>query len=149
MRILTLLAGPDCVPSVLRLAAEIRAFNAEIDFRLRFLDIEIAESYAAARETLEALGEEADHAQRLALEANRPLEASAALALALARERPDLLVVAGSGGLGEAGLAAARAAGTKLAFYGPGRGSAEGALDLGEEARGAVAAMSGVAREIR
>ena len=80
---------------------------------------------------------------------DRPLEASAVLALALARERPDLLVVAGSGALGEAGLAAARAAGTKLAFYGPGRGSAEGALDLGEEARGAVAAMSGVAREIR
>jgi hypothetical protein len=149
MRIVTLLAGPDCVPSVLRLTEEIRAFNAEIDFRLRFLDIEIEEAYAATPEALASLGGEADHAQRLELPGDRPLEASAALALMLARERPDLLVVAGTGALGEAALAAARAAGTKLAFYGPDRGSAEGALDLGEQAREAVAAMSGVAREIR
>ncbi|MHC4820015.1 MAG: hypothetical protein ACYTF8_18405 [Planctomycetota bacterium] len=121
MRILTLIAGGDALPDVLRLTGEIRSFNAEIDFRLRFLHIEIEED---------------------------PLEAAARLALVLSGERPDLLVVVGRGGLLKSGVAAARACTAKFAFFGTDRGSDGDGLDLGDDPRAAVEILTGVAREI-
>jgi hypothetical protein len=148
MRILTLLAGPEALPEVVGLTAEIRAFNAEIDFRLRFLHIEIEETFAADEGVKQALQAELDRFEVFCVAGDRPLEAAASLALLLERERPDLLVIAGPGPLLEPGLAAAGAAGTKLAFYGRGRGSREEATDLGEDPKGAIERVSGVAREI-
>lgn len=146
MRILTLLAGGEAIPDIARLTGEIREFNSEIDFRLRFLHIEIEEIYAlppGLRGQLEAAVQRAEVRE---IEAEDQLEAAARLALLLSRERPDVLIVAGNGILHKAGVAAARACGTKLAFYGPSRGSAEGALDLGADPRAAVERLTGVAR---
>ena len=96
----------------------------------------------------EALEVELDRPKVFCIAGARPLEAAASLALRLERERPDLLVIAGPGVLLEPGVAAAGAAGTKLAFYGRGRGSRDGSMDLGEDPKGAIERMSGVAREI-
>ncbi|MHC4932340.1 MAG: hypothetical protein ACYTGV_09140 [Planctomycetota bacterium] len=148
MRILTLLAGPEALPEVVGLSAEIRAFNAEIDFRLRFLHIEIEEAFAVDAGLREALEAQLDRPGVSCVAGERPLEAAASLALLLERERPDLLVIAGRGPLLEPGLAAAGVAGTKLAFYGRGRGSADEATDLGENPKEAIERVSGVAREI-
>ncbi len=147
MRILTLLAGGDALSEALRLTGEIRGFNAEINFRLRFLHIEIEEVFLAvpaARAELEGRVERAD-ARDLPEE---PLEAAARLALVLHAERPDLLVVVGDGSLLPSGVAAARACGAKIAFFGAERGSADGGLDLGDDPRAAVELLTGVAREI-
>lgn len=148
MRIVTLVAGGEGLPDVVRLTGEIKDFNAEIDFRLRFLHIEIEEVYALPPGLSARLKQDVPRAEIREIATDNPLEAAARLALLLSRERPDLLVVAGNGILHEAGVAAARACGTKLAFYGAGRGRAEGALDLGESARSAVERLTGVAREI-
>jgi hypothetical protein len=146
MRILTLLAGGEAVPDVIRLTGEIREFNSEIDFRLRFLHIEIEEVYALPPGLRGQLVEAVPRAEVREIATDDPLEAAARLALLLSRERPDLMVVTGDGLLHEAGVAAARACGTKLAFYGASRGSAEGALDLGADPRAAVERLTGVAR---
>lgn len=147
MRILTLLAGGDALPEALRLTGEIRSFNAEIDFRLRFLHIEIEEIFLVppeVRPELERCVERADAREV----PEDPLEAAAHVALALHAERPDLLVVVGAGSLLRAGVAAARACRAKVAFFGAGRGSAEGGLNLGDDPRAAVELLTGVAREI-
>jgi hypothetical protein len=148
MRILTLVAGGTALPDVIRLTEEIRSFNAGVDFRLRFLHIEIDESYALPPGLLPELERGIKEPRVHEIPAEDPLEAAARLALLLNEERPDVLVVAGDGALHKAGVAAARASGTKLAFYGPARGHADGALDLGDTARGAVERLTGVAREI-
>ncbi|MHC4819202.1 MAG: hypothetical protein ACYTF8_14240, partial [Planctomycetota bacterium] len=117
MRILTLLAGGDALSDALRLTGEIRSFNAEIDFRLRFLHIEIEEVFLAVRAVgaeLEGQVERAD-VREIPTE---PLEAAARLALVLNAERPDLLVVVGHGNLLASGVAAARACTIKCAFFG-------------------------------
>jgi hypothetical protein len=147
MRILTLIAGGDALPDVLRLSGEIRSFNAEIDFRLRFLHIEIEEvfgSVGAVRAELEGRVERADVREI----PEEPLEAAARLALVLDGERPDLLVIVGHGGLLASGVAAARACEAKIAFFGARRGSAEAGLDLGDDPRAAIELLTGVAREI-
>jgi hypothetical protein len=148
MRILTLVAGGEALPDVVRLTGEIKGFNAEVDFRLRFLHIEIEEVHALPPGLRAPLEQAVPRADVREIATEDPLEASARLALLLSRERPDVLVVAGDGILHKAGVAAARACGTKLAFYGASRGSAEGALDLGDSARSAVERLTGVAREI-
>ena len=148
MRILTLVAGGEALPDVVRLTGEIRGFNAEVDFRLRFLHIEIEEVYAIPPGLKGKLEQAVPRADVREIPTEDPLEAAARLALLLSRERPDVLVVAGNGLLHQAGVAAARAFGTKLAFYGAARGRAEGALDLGDSARSAVERLTGVAREI-
>jgi hypothetical protein len=146
MRVLTLLAGGEAIPDVIRLTGEIREFNSEIDFRLRFLHIEIEEVYALPPGLRGRIEEAVPRAEVREIGADDPLEAAARLALLLSRERPDVVIVAGDGVLHKAGVAAARACGTKLAFYGPSRGSAEGALDLGADPRAAVEKLTGVAR---
>jgi hypothetical protein len=148
MRIITLVAGGEALPDAVRLTGEIKAFNAEIDFRLRFLHIEIEEIHALPPGLRSRMEKEVPRADVREIPSEDPLEAAARLALLLSRERPDLLLVAGDGLLHKAGVAAARAAGTKLAFYGAGRGKADGALDLGDSARTAVERLTGVAREI-
>ncbi|MHC4134321.1 MAG: hypothetical protein ACYTDU_09740 [Planctomycetota bacterium] len=147
MRILTLIAGGDALPDVVRLTGEIRCFNAEIDFRLRFLHIEIEEVFGvvhAVRAELEGQVERADVREI----PKDPLEAAARLALVLNGERPDLLVIVGHGNLLASGVAAARACAAKFAFFGADRGSAEDGLDLGDDPRTAVEILTGVAREI-
>ncbi len=146
MRILTLLAGGEAVPDIVRLTGEIREFNSEIDFRLRFLHIEIEEIYALPPGLRGLLEAAVPRAEVREITTEDQLEAAARLALLLSRERPDIVIVAGDGILHKAGVAAARACGTKLAFYGPSRGSAEGALDLGADPRSAVERLTGVAR---
>lgn len=148
MRILTLVAGKNALPDAVALAAEIRSFNAEIDFRLRFLHVEIEEVHALAPEHRSELDDEVDRATVFEVAAAPELEAAARLALLLARERPDLLVVAGDGPLREPGLAAANVAGTKIGVYGSERGAVDGAVDLGKDPRNAVGLLTGVAREI-
>ena len=148
MRILTLIAGREALPDVCRLQGEIRSFNAEIDFRLRFLHIEIDQVFLVAPELGAELAREVERADVRKLEAAGPLEAAARLALLLGSERPDLFVITGQGELREPGGAAAAACGTKLAFYGAGRGDVAGGRDLGEDPRAAVELLTGVAREI-
>jgi len=148
MRILTLVANGEALPDVIRLTGEIKSFNSEVDFRLRFLHIEIEEVYALPPGLRGQLEQAVQRPELREVATDDPLEAAARLALLLSRERPDVLVVAGDGVLHKAGVAAARACGTKLAFYGPLRGSAEGALDLGADPRSAVERLTGVAREI-
>jgi len=148
MRILTLVAGADAVPDATRLWEEIRAFNRAIDFRLRFLHIDIEGSFAAPADIVANL--ENDERQKVhAVPAKNALKASAALALLLDQERPALLIISGVGSLCDAGVAAAEVAGIRVALFGEGRGSHAGALDFGDDARVAVERMSGVAREIQ
>lgn len=153
MRILTLVAEPRAVEDATRLAVEIRAFNRAIDFRLRFLHMDIQLAFAAAPEAAEALA--SDGVEVHGINARAGLERAAALALLLHHERPALFVIAGTGELFDAGLAAARVVGIRVGTFGSTRGDAsrEGArdevLDLGDDARQAVERMTGVAREIR
>jgi hypothetical protein len=147
MRILTLIAGGDALPDVLRLTGEIRSFNAEIDFRLRFLHIEIEEVFGAVQEVHAKLVHQVERAEVREIPKD-PLEAAARLALVLSGERPDLLVVVGRGGLLKSGVAAARACTAKFAFFGTDRGSDGDGLDLGDDPRAAVEILTGVAREI-
>ena len=64
MRILTLVTGENSLPDAVSLTGEIRSFNAEIDFRLRFLHIEIEEVYAAIPELREKLAKQVERARR-------------------------------------------------------------------------------------
>jgi hypothetical protein len=147
MRILTLIAGGEALPDVLGLSGEIRCFNAEIDFRLRFLHIEIEEVFGAVAAVRPGLEEQVERAEVREIPQD-PLEAAARLALVLDGERPDLLVVVGRGELVASGVAAARACSAKFAFYGTDRGSDKDGLDLGDDPRAAVELLTGVAREI-
>ncbi|MHC4971382.1 MAG: hypothetical protein ACYTG3_03535 [Planctomycetota bacterium] len=147
MRILTLLAGGDALPDVLRLTGEIRSFNAEIDFRLRFLHIEIEEAFLAVQAVGAELEGQVERADVREIPTD-PLEAAARLALILNAERPDLLVVVGHGNLLASGVAAARACTIKCAFFGADRGRTDESLDLGDDPRAAVELLTGVAREI-
>ena len=147
MRILTLIAGADALPDALRLTGEIRDFNAEIDFRLRFLHIEIEEAHGAVQPVRIQLEAQVKRADVREIPPD-PLEAAARLALVLSGERPDLLVIVGHGSLLAAGVAAARACAAKFSFFGADRGSAEGGRDLGDDPRAAVELLTGVAREI-
>ena len=149
MRILTLVAGKNALPDAVRLTSEIRCFNAEIDFRLRFLHVEIEEAHAVSPELRADLENQIERATVREVSPEPPMEASAHLAILLVSERPDLFVVIGDGSLRAPGLAAARVSQTKFALFGTGRGSAEGAVDLGDSPPGAVDLMSGVAREIQ
>lgn len=157
MRILTLVTGPEFVPQASRLSHEIRNFNAEIDFRLRFLHIEIEESHVALKTTREALlatrrddgleGEkhaafDDDRADVHDVSGTDPLEHAAGLALLLDRVRPDLFVVAGSGDLAAPGVAAAHVCRIRPAFYATsadgahGRGAGGSGADGGDEGDG-------------
>ena len=89
-----------------------------------------------------------DRPELRVISAAEPLAAAAELALLLTRERPDLLVVAGSGPLQAPGIAAAGVCATKLAHFGAGRGEDDVALDLGDDPPEAVERLTGVAREI-
>ena len=146
MRILTLVAGEEVIPEVCSLAREIGEFNRGIDFRLRFLNIEIEISFAATSEVAGRLDRELGRSHPLTVPG--PLGAAAALALLLDRERPALLLIAGGGPLRESGVAAAAVVGTKLALFGAGCGTIEDAMDLGDDPRLAIERMTGVAREI-
>ena len=146
MRILTLVPGPDAVPDATRLWEEIRAFNRTVDFRLRFLHIAIEGTVAAPNDVAATL----DPGEGLKVHpvaAKNPLEASATLAILLNQERPALLIISGVGPLCDAGVAAAKVAGIRVATFGAPRASHADALDLGDDARLAVERMSGVARE--
>jgi len=141
MRILTLVTNSEAVPLAVRLAEEFRSFNSEIDFRLRFLHIEIdAVVYAPVGVELEGAIEIPDSAS-VAVSAAR-------LALILSRERPSALVSIGKGALQEAAAAAALAADVRFARF-CGDAAAEGEIDLGTEPATALDRLTGVAREIR
>ncbi|MHC4953356.1 MAG: hypothetical protein ACYTGZ_05655 [Planctomycetota bacterium] len=153
MRILTILSGPESVPLALQLTEEIRSFNAEIDFRLRFLHVEIEEVAVAAPEVADALPDLEARPNLHRLDgADRPTLASARLALIVARERPMVLVIVGNGPLWEAAEAAAVAADVKMAQFGGAEdapASAEGEIiDLGSDPAAALDTLTGVAREI-
>ncbi len=147
MRIVTLVAGGPSLDDTEALSKAIRTFNAEVDFRLRFLDIEIEEVFCAASEDAEALRERIEGAEVREIEADA-LVAAAFIALVLNGERPELVVCVGAGALAAPAIAAATAARQRLAFYGADRGQAEGALDLGEDPQIAVDRMTGMAREV-
>ena len=144
MRILTLVTGAEALPAALRLTGEIRTFNAEIDFRLRFLHVEIEEVYVLPAD-LAAAARKATSNDLVEIATKDPLEAAARLALALEDHRPEIVVLAGDGPLLAPGLAAARACGRPVAFF---AGAAAGdGLDLGSEPPSAVERLTGVARE--
>jgi len=149
MRVLTLVTGSTAVSEAVRLTEEIRSFNSGIDFRLRFLHVEIEEVYAVPAALRPQIEELVGGAEIVEIAVGPPLETAACLALLLNRHRPDLLLITGRGPLLEPGAAAARASGTKLAFFGRERGRAPAALDLGLEPGRALEGMTGVAREIR
>ena len=152
MRILTLLSGPEAVPFATRLTEGIRSFNAEIDFRLRFLHVEIEEVRVAGLKGAGALPpmDGLPPVQVLpdcSSESGRTAVAAARLALILAKERPSVLVLVGPGPLAEAAAAAAEATDVKIACFGMDEGP-KGALDLGSDADTALDRLTGVAREI-
>lgn len=141
MRILTLVTNSEAVPLAVRLGEEFRSFNAEIDFRLRFLHVEI-DSVIYAPEGVSVEG-----ATEIPDSPTVPI-AAARLALILSRERPVALVSVGTGDLQEAAAAAALAAGVRFARF-CGNEAAEGEIDLGTEPATALDRLTGVAREIR
>ena len=154
MRILTLLSGPESVPLALELTEAIRSFNAEIDFRLRFLHVEIEEIRVAGSESAGSLPQSDTHPTIQTLpHGEREALAAARLALVLAKERPMVLVIVGAGSLAGAAAAAAEAADVKIACFGAAASpeaqkAPEGVLDLGSEAAAALDKLTGVAREI-
>ena len=148
MRILTLLSGPESVPLALELTEAIRCFNAEIDFRLRFLHVEIEEVRVAGSESAGSLPQSETHAPVQVLPpGEREAVSAARLALFLAKERPMVLVIVGAGPLAGAAAAAGEAADVKMACFGA-EISPDGVLDLGSEAATALDRLTGVAREI-
>jgi len=148
MRILTLLSGPESVPLALELTEAIRCFNAEIDFRLRFLHVEIEEVRVAGSESAGSLPQPDGHPPVQTLpHGDREALAAARLALVLAKERPMMLVIVGAGSLAGAAAAAAEAADVKIACFGA-EIAPDGVLDLGSEAATALDRLTGVAREI-
>jgi hypothetical protein len=149
MRIVAVVTGPEALADAAGLAGEIRTFNAGVDFRLRFLHVEIEALFGAGAREGPELSRRVEWARPFAVRDGDPLRAAAGLALALHRERPELVVLVGDGELLGPGVAAAGEAGVKLAFFGGRRGSAEGALDLGAEPAAALDRITGVAREIR
>jgi len=148
LRILTLITGPDMLAEAEALANEFRTFNAGIDFRLRFLDIEIEEVFCAEANTAEALEARLKDTKIVRSRGKTPLEMAAGLALLLESERPHLLVVVGRGDLMEPAVAAAVVGPTRFAFFGRERGKHADALELGEDAAIAVERMTLMAREI-
>jgi hypothetical protein len=149
MRIVALVTGPEALADAALLAGEIRTFNAGVDFRLRFLHVEIETLFGAGAGDAAELVRRVDWARPFPVRDGDPLRAAAGLALVLARERPKLVVVVGDGALAGPGTAAAAEAGIRLAFFGSRRGSADGALDLGADPAAALDRITGVAREIR
>lgn len=148
MRILTLVSGGAALEESTRLSREIRAFNAEVDFRLRFLHIEIEEVLCAPVSLREALAGATERAEIRPVPEEGPLLAAATLALLFREERPEVVVLVGSGPLAEPALAAARAAGRQVAVYGAGHPGPAGSIDLGTDAAVAVERLSRVAREV-
>jgi len=163
MRILTLLAGEDSLAPAAALTGEIRTFNREIDFRLRFLHIEIEEVHAAPARLAAKARAAIDRIDLKEVQDGDVLETAARLALILHTERPDLVVVvggtAGDPDLQAAAEAAARACGVRIGLFGSGPDAADATdaaggdaardrLDLGREPGAALAVMTGVAREI-
>jgi hypothetical protein len=148
MRILTLLSGPESVPLALELTEAIRCFNAEIDFRLRFLHVEIEEVRVAGSASAGALTQsDAQPAIQILPDGEREALAAARLALVLSKERPMMLVIVGAGQLATAAVAAGQAAEMKIACFGA-EIAPEATLDLGTDAAAAVDRLTGVAREI-
>ena len=148
LRILTLITGSDTLDEAEALASEIRTFNAGIDFRLRFLDIEIEDVFCAEAETAEALEARLKDTKIVRSRGETPLEMAAGLALLLESERPHLLVITGHGALMDPAVAAAVVGPTRFAFFGRVRGEHKDALNLGEDAAIAVERMTLMAREI-
>ncbi len=156
MRILTLLAGENSRAAATDLTAEIRRFNAEIDFRLRFLHVEIEEVHVVLTAAQEAVQSDEGSAPPIVVSETGPLQLAARLALLFSQERPDAAVIVGPGDLSDAGFAAGAVTGIKMATFGPPaeasdavKGSEAGVLDLGADAAVAVERLTGVAREIR
>jgi hypothetical protein len=149
MRILTLVAGEGSVAEAAGLLEQIRTFNACIDFRLRFLHMEIEQVHAVPAGQGEEIRRRAERAEVHEIPPEPPLEAAARLALLLQKERPQVLVIAGAGPLLEPGLAAARVAGTPVAVYGTGREVRDGVLDLGADPNRALEGLTGVVREVK
>ncbi len=182
MRILTLLAGENSLAPAVALTNEIRTFNREIDFRLRFLHIEIEEVHVAPARLHEAARSAIDRIDLKTVEDGDVLQAAARLTLHFQAVRPDLFVIvsgdsrddvpppppsvssksgqraAGPDELFAAGVAAATICEVRVGLFGfsapgasaPGKTGIlkAGGLDLGEKPSAAIAAMTGVAREI-
>jgi len=148
MRILTLLAGENSLASAVDLTREISSFNAEIDFRLRFLHVEIEEVHVVEAQAQDAVQKAITPGRLVALDGADPLEDAARLALLIQRERPDVTVVVGDGPLAGPGAAAARVCDVKMAVYAASE-PVDGAMELGNDAAVAVERLTGVAREIR
>lgn len=148
MRVFTLVGGPAAVPETVRLSRAIREFNAGLDFRLRFLHVEIDEVFGVPASARDALAREVEPAEVRAVPDRGPLFASAALGLAIEKARPDLVVVVGEGELVAPGVAAAEAAGRRFGFFGCPRAAADGGIDLGDDTEMALQRMTGMAREI-
>lgn len=149
MRILTLVSGPEAVADAVRLSREIRAFNAGVDFRLRFLHIEIEEVLCVTAATRPGLDSQVERAEIRLLPEGGPLPVAATLAILAHEQRPDLVVIVGTGPLRDAGLAAASAAARPVAFFAGPPTSAEGSMDLGGDPGMAIEKLTGVAREVR
>jgi len=150
MRILTLPTAPHVVPDVVSLAAEIARFNAGVDFRLRFLDVEVEARYAASEAVSAGLRAVLADVPVALLPDDRPVPAAARLAVLLERERPDLLIVVGPGPLVESAEAAAEASGVPWALYGADAGAVHGTgVELGADAGAAIERITGMARELR
>lgn len=149
MRVLTVICGEEASSDSEALSSEIREFNAGVDFRLRFLHIEIEEVLVAPAPagSEDKVGKAVDR-EIYVVPATDALLASAALALVATREHPEILLAVGTGALLKPAEAAARAAQLKLAFFGHARGEAGDALDLGDDPARAVERLTGVAREI-
>ncbi|MEM8885127.1 MAG: hypothetical protein AAGD14_13745 [Planctomycetota bacterium] len=130
-----------------RLSDEIRSFNAEIDFRLRFLHMEIEEVVLGPKGVSDDAAIELPEEEPLAVRAAR-------LALVLAQQRPVVFVVVGDGAWADAAAAAAIATDVRFAVFGASAAGSLGTagddvLDLGDDPATALDRLTGVAREIR
>ena len=79
MRIVALVTGPEALADAARLAGEIRSFNAGVDFRLRFLHVEIETLFGAGARAAAELVRRVDWARPFPVREEDPLRAAAGL----------------------------------------------------------------------